>query len=124
MEKQSLKERILKDLEHLITRSCQKDIGSRNFRRLHRLLVKKHYNAAEVAIDYHRKRVAVDIVLDDRQYDPGKLNINLPTFRANLLFNNLREFLRSCIDSDSKSLAFYAWLLRTYDKKEVPLTLV
>jgi hypothetical protein len=124
MEKTSLRGRILADLEKLISRSCAKGPGSKKFRYLHQLLVKKHYNAADVAIDYHRKRIAMDIVMDDSQYNPGKVNMNLKTFRANLWFRNLKDFLGSCIETDRNSLAFYAWLLRTYSKKEVTLTTV
>ena len=121
MENQSLKGRILKELESLISRSCSRRERSGKFRRLHQLLIQKHYNATDVNIDYHRKRVTLEVVSDDLAYQPGKLNINLSTFRANLLFNNLKEFLRSCVETDHKSLAFYAWLLRTYYNKEVPL---
>ena len=121
MENQSLKGRILKELEGLISRSCDRGRKSGNFRRLHQLIVQKHYNATKVDIDYHRKRVTLEVVSDDQAYHPGRANINLPTFRANLLFSNLKDFLKSCVETDNKSLAFYAWLLRTYDKNEVPL---
>jgi hypothetical protein len=121
MEKQSVKGRILTELEGLISQSCKRGSTSGNFRRIHQLIVQKHYNATEVDIDYHRKRVTLEVVSDEEAYHPGRLNINLPTFRANLIFGNLKEFLKSCVETDNKSLAFYAWLLRTYDKKEVPL---
>ena len=124
MEKSKLKGRILKDLKSLISKSCRKESKSVNFRTLHQLLLKKHYNASDVSIDYHRKRITLEVVMDDDLYQPGKVNLNLPTLRTNLLFGNLKQFLHSCIDTDRKSLAFYAWLLRTYTKKEVPLAAV
>lgn len=108
----------------MIRRSCKYENKSLNFRKLHQLIIKKHYNATEVQIDYHRKRINLEVLADDRQYDPGNLNINLPTLRVNLLFKDLITFLRSCVETDRKSLAFYAWLLRTYAPKEVHTTLV
>lgn len=124
MENQHVKGRITTDLESLISLSCKRGKGPGKFRTLHELLVKKHYNATDVAIDYKRKRVIMDVVLSDQYYEPGKLNMNLPTLRVNLLFGNLKEFLKSCVDTDNKSLAFYAWMLRSLESKEAPLTLV
>lgn len=124
MENNDLKGRILKELDRIISRSCTGQTLSENFQNLHQQLLKKHYNATDVAIDYHRKRVVMEVVMDESAYDPRKVNLNLPTFRVNLLFKNLKEFLSSCISTDQESLSFYAWLLRSYTKKEVPLRLV
>lgn len=121
MEKRILRGRILKELKSLISHSCRRRNAWLNAQKVHQLLIKKHYNAADVTIDYHRKRITMDVVLDDTHYDPGQLNINLPTLRVNLLFHNLSDFLNSGIQTDSKSLAFYAWLVHTFEKKEVPL---
>ena len=60
----------------------------------------------------------MDIVMDDQAYDPKKVNTNLPTLRANLWFRNLRDFLKSCLDQDNRSLAFYASLLKSYQNKD------
>lgn len=121
MENPSLKGRILIEIESLIARSCPNRKLSQKFKNLHVALLKKHYNAANVSIDYHRKRVALDIVMDDKDYDPKKVNLHVPTLHANLLFKNLSEFLKSCIDRDTGSLAFYAGLLRSYDNKDIKL---
>ena len=123
MENSVVKKRILAELEGLISRSCKRGSKTHKFRKLHQLILKKHYNAAEVAIDYHRHRVTLDVVINDAEYDPMSMNTNLSTFRANLLFGNLKDFLKSCVETDSRSLAFYVWLLRTYDHREVPLSL-
>ncbi|MGB5428323.1 hypothetical protein [Eudoraea sp.] len=123
MEKTNLKGRILMELESLISRSCAKSKMTKNFQNLHKAIVKNHYNATDVSIDYHRKRIAMDIVMNEKDYDPKKINLGLPTLYTNLFFNNLCEFLKSCIDKDNRSLAFYAWLLNSYTKKEEELTL-
>ncbi len=84
-------------------------------------LIKKHYNAAEVSIDYHRRRVEMDLVINDKDYDPKTVNLYIPTLHMNLWFRDLRDFLKSCIDSDPKSLAFYASLLRSIKAKDKQL---
>lgn len=124
MENSSLRGRILMEIENLISLSCADQKATDKFEKLHIALLKKYYNAADVTIDYHRKRVRMDIVVDDAYYDPKKINLYLPTLHANLFFKNLKEFLRSCIERDSKSLGFYAGLLRTFTNKEVVLSAV
>lgn len=124
MENSSLRGRILMELENLITRSCANQKVTDKFEKLHIALLKKYYNAADVSIDYHRKRIKLDIVMDDSCYDPKKVNLYLPMLHANLLFKNLKEFLASCIERDSKSMGFYAGLLRSFTNKEVTLTIV
>lgn len=122
MEKVYHRGNILTELEQLISKSCTEGQDSPRFRDLHQLLVKKHYNATEVAIDYHRKRIAMEVVLDDSKYHPGRINLCLPTFRVNLLYKDLKEFLYSCVATDNKSLAFNAWLLKSFTKREMSLT--
>lgn len=124
MENSSLRGRILIEIENLISHSCANPKKTDKFEKLHIALLKKYYNATDVSIDYHRKRVKMDIVMDDTCYDPKKVNLYLPMLHANLFFKNLKEFLRSCIEKDSKSLGFYAGLLRTFTNKEVALTVV
>ena len=124
MENSTLSKRITREIENLISRSCANQQATDEFNTLHVALLKKYYNAADVSIDYHRKRVEMEIVMDDKQYDPKKVNTYIPTLHANLLFKNLKDFLKSCIELDAKSLGFYAGLLRTFTKKDVTLTLV
>ena len=124
MEKSRLKKKIAMEIENLISKSCANQQMTDKFKNLHIALLKKYYNAADVSIDYHRKRVEMDIVMDDNQYDPQKVNTYIPTLHANLLFKNLKDFLKSCIEMDAKSLGFYAGLLRTFTKKDVTLTVV
>jgi hypothetical protein len=121
MENSNLKGRILTEMEDLIAQSCPKQKVTPNFEMLHVALLKKHYNAADVTIDYHRRRVEMQIVMDDKDYDPKTVNLYLPTLHVNLWFRNLRDLLKSCIDYDNKSLAFYASLLSTYTNKGLPL---
>lgn len=122
MEKLNTKGSILMETESLISRSCAGGKMTKNFQMLHQQIVKKHYNAAEVSIDYHRKRVAMDIVMNDSDFNPKKANLNLPVLHANLLFKNICDFLKSCLDKDRKSIAFYASLLQAYRQTSKSLT--
>lgn len=62
--------------------------------------------------------------MDDAYYNPQKVNTYLPTLHTNLLFKNLKEFLKSCIEKDNKSIGFYASLLRSFTQKDITLTVV
>lgn len=117
MENSDLKKKVLNEIENLIIKSCPKNTILKKYQYLHEAILKKHYNAADISIDYHRKRVIMYIIMDDSSYDPNKLNISLPLLRTNMIFNDLREFLRSCLDKDNGSIAFYAKLLRTYENQ-------
>ena len=122
MRKLSLRTKILKEIENLVTGSSKAKVR-RKYERLHVAILKNHYNAASVSIDYHRKRVEMDIVVDDNAYDPKKINTQIPILHANLLFSNLNDFLKSCIDNDSKSLAIYSRLLKSFNNKESKYTI-
>ena len=121
MENSNLKGRILMEMNSLIAQSCPKQKRSLDFQKLHDAIVRNHYNAADLSIDYHRRRVEMDIVMDDQNYDPKTVNLYMPTIHANLWFRNLRDFLKSCIDYDNRSIAFYASLLRSYTDKNLPI---
>ena len=124
MENSSLKSRVLSEFEVLISRSCPNRTVPQKFKSLHVAILKKYYNASDVTIDYHRKRVEMEIVLDDSAYNPKRINTYLPTLHANLLFQNLKDFLKASLEKDNKSIAFYASLLRSYANKDVTLMAV
>lgn len=124
MEKSKLRGRILMELENLISLSCKNAAKSRKFEQLHIAILKKYYNATDVSIDYHRHRIKMDIVMDDKVYNPRKANTFLPTLYTNLLFNNLKKFLGSCIEIDDKSIGFYAQLINTFTVQEKKYSLV
>ncbi|MBU2974622.1 MULTISPECIES: hypothetical protein [unclassified Zobellia] len=121
MENSGLRSRILIEIENLIASSCTKQKVPPSMKKLHIAILKNHYNAAKVSIDYHRRRVEMDIVMDDKDYDPKKVNLSIPTLHTNLWFRNLYDFLVSCIDQDPKSVAFYSMLLKSYQNNEISL---
>ena len=123
MHKSKIRDKVLMELESLIALSCKNPKEHKEFNHFHVAILKKYYNAADVHIDYHRNRVEMDIILDDTNFKAEKVNINVPTLYTNLLFPNLRKFLKSCIDQDSKSIGFYAQIMSAFHQKEKQLTL-
>ncbi len=124
MEKSRLKGKILLELDTLISLSCGSTKNIVKYEQLHIALLKKYYNAADVTIDYHRHRITMDIVTDDSIYDPKKVNTHLPILYTNLLFDNLKNFLSSCIDRDEKSIGFYSQLLTSFTGQKLTHSLV
>ena len=123
MKKDNLKERVLVELEKVISLSCKNPLGSKEYEQLHIALLKKYYNATNVTIDYHRHRIKMEVVQDDSLYDPKTVNTYLPTIYTNLLFKSLRKFLSSCIEKDNKSIGFYTQLLTSFRKTNKRLEL-
>ncbi len=119
MENSRLKTRILMEIEKIIARNSAKGKMTKKIQEFHKAIIKKHYNAIDVKIDYHRHRVKMNIIADDSMYNPKAVNLNLVTFPTNLFFRSLSAFLKSCVENDAKSLAFYSKLVRDYSKKEV-----
>lgn len=113
--------RILMEMENLITKSSTSENITSRFQDLHKSILRKHYNAADVEIDYHRHRIKMDVVLDDKEYDPSTINMVVSTVPVNLFYKKLDTFLKSCLLEDVKSLAFYAGLLRRYTDKDIAL---
>jgi hypothetical protein len=123
MENSTIKQKITQEIENLISESCSNQKSTDQYKNLHEAILKKYYNAADISIDYHRHRVEMDIVIDDSTYHPQQVNTNVPTLHVNLLFKNLKDFLRSCIEKDPKSLGFYAGLLRSFKNKDYSMSL-
>lgn len=121
MKNSKLKGRILLEMENLIEKSCPKKIITLDFEKLHIAILKNHYDATEVSIDYHRRRITMAILIDGFKYDHNKVNLFLPTMYANFSFRNLCDFLKNCIDYDHKSLAYYAAIIASLKKEETVL---
>ncbi|WP_255569669.1 MULTISPECIES: hypothetical protein [unclassified Cellulophaga] len=116
--------RIISELESLISQSCPNQKIQIKQKNLHISLLKKYYNASDVSIDYFRRRITLNVIIDDTVYNPSIINTYLPTFRADIHFISLKYFLKERIEQDARSLAFYASLLRTYTKEERELLVV
>ncbi|UJH68738.1 hypothetical protein [Allomuricauda sp. SCSIO 65647] len=121
METSRLTTRILMETEKLIMQSCASDTFDKKSTDLHKLIIKKHYNAADVAIDYVRHRINMDVIISEEDYDPKTVNLALATVPVNIFFKNLCDFLKSCLEKDVKSLAFYSRILMQYTNKNMAL---
>lgn len=106
------------EMERLIARSSAKGKMTKKIQSFHEAIIKKHYNAADVAIDYHRHRIKMNVLMDESGYDPKTVNLDLDLLPTNLFFKNLRDFLKSCLERDAKSIAFYAKLIKDLSNKE------
>ena len=118
METLSVKSRILKQMERLIARSSANGKKTKKNQLFHEAIIKKHYNASDVKIDYHRHRIKMNLVIDEISYDPKTINIDLAILPMNLFFKNLCDFLTSCLEGDTKSIAFYSRLIQELSEKE------
>jgi len=121
METSRLTTRILMETEKLISQSCEEHQIDKKSADLHKLLLKKYYNAAEVKIDYERHRINMDVIISEEDYDPKTVNLALATVPVNIFFKNLCDFLKSCLEKDVKSLAFYARILLQYTDKNMAM---
>ncbi|MEM1257620.1 MAG: hypothetical protein AAGC45_03015 [Bacteroidota bacterium] len=118
METLNVKSRILMEMERLIARSSAKGKMTKKIQSFHEAIIQKHYNASDVSIDYHRQRVKMNLVMDEDGYDPKTINVDLAVLPMNLFFKNLRDFLKSCLEVDAKSIAFYAKLIQNLSNKD------
>jgi len=114
MENSGLKTRILMEIEKIISRSSAKKKMTKKMQEFHTAIIKKHYNATDVKIDYHRHRVMMNVVLNDERYKPEEVNVAMEVLPMNMFFKSLSAFLKSCLDSDAKSIAFYAKLIKEF----------
>jgi len=121
MKETWLRAKIISEFKNLITLSCSSQKMIRKFEDLHITILKKHYNAVDVFIDHHRNRVYMDIILDDTHYSSKKIIQNMPLVKTNIWYGNLFSFLKTCVEKDDRSIAFYASLLRIY-KTEKTIT--
>lgn len=112
MENSGLRMRILKEMERVIATSSTRRKITEKVQAFHEAIIKKHYNASDIAIDYHRHRIEMNIIVNEQGYDPNTVNLNLEVIPTNLFFKNLSDFLNSCLERDNKSVAFYARLLQ------------
>ncbi|SNY95331.1 hypothetical protein [Flagellimonas pacifica] len=113
--------RILMEMENLITKSSKRQNITSRFKDLHKSILRKHYNAADVEIDYGKQRIKMDVVLDDHEYDPKIINMVVSTMPLSLYYKDLDTFLKSCLVKDVKSLAFYALLLKQHTNEDVSM---
>ncbi|WP_350288030.1 hypothetical protein [uncultured Croceitalea sp.] len=94
-------------LENLL--NTQKE--NKDLFRLHQLLhinlIKWCYNSSDVLIDYDKKRIFMNIILDNTDKRNQKCKTAKAVMPTNLRYDNLTSFLKSCILEDDASIEFY-----------------
>lgn len=101
---------ILEEVDNLITYSCRdKSASTGRFNPIHRAIIKKHFNASEVS--FHHDHQAVDLKIQAKENDFVNVSFKCP---------NLEGFLKSCIENDRNSLAFYQHMLTYYNVMGMP----
>lgn len=96
---------ILNEMHNLIAYSCQSNqVSMANFDTFHTALIKKHFEAIEVDIQRDIKNISLKVMVKNNQY-----------VHVNLSYNTLEDFLKSCLEDDLGSLAFYQNMLTFYN---------
>ncbi len=99
---------VVKDLKLLIDISCVEGEDITMFELFHKVLIRISYKAADISIDYERKRVYMNVIAEDKYYDLETLNHPFaPMMSVNLVYEDLNTFLKSCIIEDVDSLNYY-----------------
>ncbi len=100
---------ILKEMNNLITYSCNnQNVSTERFSTFHKALLKKHFEASEVAIDIEQKNLHLKISVETGKY----VNVNFE-------FQSLETLLKSCLEKDNGSLGFYQNMLTFYNVASV-----
>lgn len=113
------KNNVVEDLKLLIDISCVDGEDITMFELFHKMLIRISYKAANISIDYHRKRVYMNVVSEDKYYDLETLNHPFAsTMSVNLVYKDLNDFLKTCIVEDEDSLNYYPTLISRFFKRK------
>lgn len=102
-----LPDTIISEMVHLIDYSCNNEsVYTEKFRTLHQAIIKKYFgnSVSEVYLDSFNK--TVNLTFESEEGKPSALNYE---------FENLEDFLKSCLEKDQRSLSFYQHMLTFYN---------
>ena len=124
MGKSGLEVKILMEMEALIARSCEQKTYSESTRKMHQEIIRRYFNALDAVIDYTANMVSLvyELPEDDPRFQQGASFTQI--YREKYNYEDLVDFLRSCLKSDTQSLACYMRILRQYGASELPLVAV
>ena len=101
---------ILKEVNNLIIYSCRSRASKfGHFDPIHRAIIKKHFNAFDVVIHEDRQEIDLKIEAKEKNY----VGVSFKCL-------DLEAFLKSCIEKDRTSLAFYQHMLMYYNVVGMP----
>ncbi len=110
---------ILADLKLFIDVSCEDCERQHLFNDFHNMLIRMHFKATKVLIDYKAKIVYMDILAEHEFYDAEVNNEFAATMSTQLEFEEFRTFLNSCIIKDAEILIqYYPFLRMSFFKRK------
>lgn len=95
---------IVQEIEKLIAQSCGESIKTGRYETMHRAIIKKHFNAVDVAVLYEEQKIEMKIKMNEKDF--VSIGFKCP---------NLESFLTSCIEKDNESLRFYESMLTYFN---------
>jgi len=107
------KEVILQEMRHLLEYSCN-DVALENhyYDSLHSAILKKHFKADDVRIDYQHRVVHLNMcVEDDLGFFGRKSYVDVE-----MNFTSIYEFLKNCLEETDQNLTFYRNILNFYNE--------
>lgn len=105
----SMIEETINDLNMLIDISCLDTTNVKLFEQFHNLLISLAYKATDVEIDYSRKRIHMNVLLEDIKgdylirYD----DLMLRGMSSNLFYSRLKDFLKLSIKDEEYIVNYY-----------------
>ncbi|SHI88742.1 hypothetical protein SAMN04488096_105250 [Mesonia phycicola] len=93
---------ILQEMNNLIHSSCTQN--SPQLQKFQTALIKKYFGALEVSCSNAKKEIYLKLAVKKGQYT-----------NVTVHYNNLENFLKSCVENDSSNLSFYQNMLIFYN---------
>lgn len=114
MENNLNKKNILQEMKHLLRYSCKESAIENNyFESLHVAILKKHFNAGDVKIDYVSRTIHLSMCVDENPGFFGRKSF----VDVEMKFRNIYEFLEDCLEDDNRDLSFYKNILSFYNSR-------
>ena len=104
---------IMNEMRNLISFSC-KSPGEQNtgFENLHCAILKKHFNAKDVRIDYVDKTINLNMYVEHAVKKSKYINVDMK-------FKDINTFLLGCLDQENQDIMFYKNILNFYSINKV-----
>lgn len=104
---------IMNEMKNLITYSCSESNGQgTGFENLHTAILKKHFNAKDVKIDYDNKTINMNMFVEHSVKKSKYLNVDMK-------FKDIYTFLMGCLDYEQQDFLFYRNILTFYSINKV-----
>lgn len=110
---------MVSDLKLLIDISCENVEEQICYSEFHSTLIRMAYKATDVKINYHRKRIYMNVLSEDESFDLVSINYFAAAMSANLSYSSLDELLKSCfLVGDEVLKHYYPFLVADFNKRK------